>query len=112
MGLDESDDALLREVVMWLRFQNREPLRAALTKALTGDSDYAIYELTDGTKSQGEIARALKVAQSGVSNKWRAWRAAGIVYEVPGESGRCCHLSSLASLGVETSQKGATKNEP
>ncbi len=93
--------ALLREIVHWQRFQNRQALRAALEEILTLESDRKIYEFTDGKRSQPEIAKRAKVSQPTISNKWRAWRMLGIVYELPEEPGRCCHLASLKSLGLD-----------
>lgn len=91
----------LREIVHWLRFQNRQALRAAVEEILTTKTDRTIYALTDGKKSQPEIARRAGVSQPTISGKWKAWRKLGIVYEVLDEPGRCRHLASLESLGLE-----------
>lgn len=92
---------LLHEMVVWLRFQNRQTLRDLLKEILTTDSDKRVYEHTDGIRSQPEIARRAGVSQPTVSAKWKGWRTLGIVYDVPGEPGRCRHLTSLSSLGIE-----------
>jgi len=91
---------LLREILYWQRFQNRQTLRAALEEILSNETDRKIYELTDGTKSQPEIAAQTKMSQPTISNKWKAWRRLGIVYELTDEPGRCRHLASLESLGL------------
>ena len=91
---------LLREIVYWQRFQNRQALRAALEEILSSGTDRKIYALTDGDKSQPQIAKLAKVTQPTISNKWKAWRMLGIVYELPDEPGRCCHLGSLESVGL------------
>jgi hypothetical protein len=91
---------LLRQIVYWQRFQNRQALRAALEEILTSETDRKIYELTDGKRSQPQIAERAEVSQPTISNKWKAWRMLGIVYELPDEPGRCCHLASLESVGL------------
>ena len=91
---------LLREVVYWQRFQNRQVLRTALEEILSSETDRKIYELTDGKRSQPQIAQRVKVSQPTISNKWKAWRILGIVYELPNEPGRCRHLASLESVGL------------
>ena len=100
--MSDIEDAveLLREILHWQRFQNRQALRAALEEILSSESDRKIYELTDGKRSQPEIAKRAKVSQPTISNKWKGWRMLGIVYELPDEPGRCCHLASLESVGL------------
>jgi hypothetical protein len=98
-NIEEAVD-LLREIVHWQRFQNRQALRAALEEILSSETDRHIYELTDGKKSQPQIAQRAKVSQPTISNKWKAWRTLGIVYELPGEPGRCRYLASLESVGL------------
>jgi len=101
--MSDIEDAvqLLREIVQWQRFQNRQALRAALEEILSSETDRKIYEDTDGKRSQPEIAKRAKVSQPTISNKWKAWRMLGIVYELPDEPGRCCHLASLESVGLD-----------
>lgn len=96
----ENEVTILREILHWLRFQNRQSVRTALEELLVTKTDRKIYELTDGSNSQPEIAKKADVTQPTVSNKWKAWRAMGIVYEVAGEPGRCRHLASLQSVGL------------
>ena len=92
---------LLRELVQWQRFQNRPLLRARLEEVLSGDTDREIYSLTDGTRSQPEIAAKVQVSQPTISNKWKTWRSLGIVYELADEPGRCKHLASLEAVGLK-----------
>ena len=101
MSPDAATERILHEILLWLRFQNRQPLRGLLTEVLANDTDKIIYELTDGTRSQPEIARAAGVSQPTISLKWKAWRTVGIVYEVLEGAGRCCHLADLRSVGIE-----------
>ena len=92
--------SLLREIVQWQRFQNRQALRAALEEILLTETDRRIYDLTDGERSQPEIAKAAGVSQPTISYKWKAWRKLGIVYELSNEPGRCRQLASLESVGL------------
>lgn len=101
MSPEAATERILHEILLWLRFQNRQPLRGLLTEVLANDTDKIIYELTDGTKSQPEIARAAGVSQPTISLKWKAWRTLGIVYELADEPGRCRHLADLRSVGIE-----------
>ena len=111
MTNDEEIKQLLHEIVLWLRFENRQSFKTVLGEVLTNEADRKVYDLSDGKKSQPEIARAAGVSQPTVSLKWKAWRALGIVYEIPGEAGRCRHLASLQSIGLEAStrRKGEVK---
>jgi hypothetical protein len=107
--VESEEIQLLREILHWLRFQNRPGFAALLTETLANDADRAIYELSDGSNSQGDISKAVGVAQSNVSNKWKTWRTIGIVHEVA-ESGRCRKLCSLGELGmIVPSKVGAKK---
>lgn len=101
MASDDGMERILHEILLWVRFQNRQGLRALLNEVLANETDRIIYELTDGTKSQPEIARAASVSQPTVSIKWKAWRSLGIAYELPEEPGRCRHLADLRSVGIE-----------
>lgn len=88
---------VLEELVAWTRFQNREALRQTLKEVLSTDNDRLIYELTDGSRTGAEVARAADVSKSAVSQKWKAWRNAGIIGDL-GENGPR-HLASIESLG-------------
>ena len=98
---------LLTEIVRWQRFQNRQALRKQLEEILSSDADRLIYDLTDGKKSQPQIAKAAKVSQPTISYKWKAWRKLGIIYELPEEPGRCRHLASLEALGLSKSTQNS-----
>jgi len=98
---DPETAQLLHEILLWLRFQNRQTLKSLLSEVLANETDRIIYDLTDGTKSQPEIARLAGVSQPTISTKWKAWRTLGIVYEIPHEPGRCRHLADLRSVGIE-----------
>ncbi len=95
---------LLEQILLWLQFQNRQHLKTLLSEVLITEADRRIYELSDGSKSQQEIADGASVSQPNISAKWKAWRPLGIVHDLPDQPGRCRHLASLASLGLHTTQ--------
>jgi len=94
-------EQLLVEVVAWLRFQNRGNLALTLEQAFSSDRERLMYELTDGRRSQGDIAKLVGVAQPTVLYTWNRWRRMGVVVEVPGVKGRCRRLASLRDLGLD-----------
>ena len=92
--------SLLEQILVWMRFQNRQYLKALLSEVLTTDTDRRIYDLSDG-RSQPDIAKQTGVSQPTVSGKWKSWRTLGIVYDLPEQPGRCRHLASRRSLGLD-----------
>ena len=101
MNEDRKAVELLEELVHWQRFQNRQLLRSALEEILASTTDRKIFDLSDGTRSQPDIAMRAEVSQPTVSNKWKTWRTLGIVYELADEPGRCKHLASLEAVGLK-----------
>jgi len=107
MADNEQIVSLLEQILLWLRFQNRQYLKTLLSEVLSTGTDRQIYELSDG-RSQPEIAREAGVSQPTVSSRWKGWRSLGIVYELPEQQGRCRHLASLRSLGLDSMGEGVT----
>jgi hypothetical protein len=104
MADNEQVVSLLEQILLWLRFQNRQYLRTLLSEILSTKADRQIYELSDG-RSQPEIAKQAGVSQPTVSLRWKNWRSLGVVYELPEQQGRCRHLASLHSLGLDFDNK-------
>ena len=100
-GAKNRIEELLLEIVAWLRFQNRANLALMLEQAFSSERERLMYQLTDGRRSQGEIARLVGVAQPTVLYAWNRWRRIGVVVEVPGVKGRCRRLASLRDLGLD-----------
>jgi hypothetical protein len=73
-----------------------------LDEALTDDRHLLAYDLTDGTKTQVEIASATGLAQSTVSALWTKWRRMGLACE---RAGRVTHLVMPAEVGLERALK-------
>jgi hypothetical protein len=87
---------LLEELVVWTRFIARAQLEGALRSALTDPKRQAAYELTDGERSQSEIASLVGIDQSTVSDFWARWRRLGLIREI---GRRPKHLVRLTDLG-------------
>ena len=100
MANQENDQlvGLMTEMVAWLRFENRSALRSALGEILSTDNDRAIYELTDGARTQTAIAGEVGVSPRAVGYKWEAWSNAGVVFR-PAGAKHLRHLASIESLG-------------
>jgi len=96
--VDRSAEDLLAELLAWIRFSNRGMLAETLQGALADGKAFDVYEATDGTRTQNEIAKLANVSQPTVSRMWSRWRALGIVREV-GE-GQVAHLARPSDLGL------------
>jgi hypothetical protein len=95
---DETEIALLRELVAWTKFANRDAFVAAIRETMADPRHLRAFEATDGTRSQGEVATFAGVSQPTVSGLWARWRRLGLV-EVSG--GRAVHLARPSDLGLE-----------
>jgi hypothetical protein len=88
---------LLDELVAWTRFANMERLTNVLQRALADTRHLIAYEASDGTRSQGEVARRAGISQPTVSGLWARWRRIGIVRE---HDGRVRHLIRPSDIGL------------
>ncbi len=88
----------LREVVVWLRFSGQDQLRQTLQSLLSTENDRTIYELTDGTRIQTEVAQEASVTSAAVSLKWKEWRRRGLLLETADRK-KPRHLASIQFLG-------------
>lgn len=73
-------------------------VRDTIDKALVKKVQREAFELSDGTKSGAEIAKAVGVSPQSISNWAANWRNLGIAYEV--EARKSKHLISLEALGL------------
>lgn len=87
---------LLRELVIWTRFLAREPLQRSLREVLTDPRHQWAYELTDGERTQTEIATAVQLDQTTISDLWAKWRRLGLLDD---QGRRPSKLISLNDLG-------------
>lgn len=83
LGMDEAtrDEvaSLLGELVVWTRFANLDRLVTTLRNVLADERHARAYELTDGRRSQAEVAKLAGLSQPAVSGLWARWRRIGIV---------------------------------
>lgn len=94
-------ESALDEICMWLRLQNRSQLKGILEDVLRIKRDRIIYDLTNGTKSATDIARAVGVSQPRVSQIWAQWKDVGIIMEPTGPGARYRHICTLKQVGLD-----------
>lgn len=94
--------ALLEELIAWTRFANRDALVRTLDEVLADDRHLRAFELTDGTRTQSEVAGAAGLSQSSVSGLWQRWRRLGLARE---RDGRAVHLVDPADIGMDRAVK-------
>lgn len=97
--MSERDVAeILEELLAWTRFANNRALAETLRRHLADSATFAVYELSDGTRTQSEVAIEAGVSQPTVSRNYSKWRRLGLVREV---DGRVVHLCRPTDLGLE-----------
>ena len=107
MSPDEALLSELREQTKWLRLLGLQALRPLLEGSLRSEKHRLVYELTDGKRTTREVAKTAGVGLSTVNRLWQDWLASGVCTEVPGQSGRAEHLSSLTRLGIDVPKAGS-----
>jgi hypothetical protein len=104
---------LLREILAWHVFQNRRAYAETLAAALLDPKHFEAFELSDGTRTQSDIAKAVGVSQPTMSGLWTRWRRLGIVTV---EGGKARHLVAPSELGMRPGdserQRGSGSGEP
>lgn len=99
----------LREILMWIRFENFPKLRKILLDALTTDKEKRAYELTDGEKSRRDIARKIGVSNSTIQSWWDKWYNLGILEPSGKRKGRPRKIVALEDMGIEAPKSSAKK---
>jgi hypothetical protein len=104
---EESDrvTALLEELVTWTRLMARGHVEQTLQVMLKERKHRAVYELTDGERTQTQIAAMVGIDQSTVSDLWSRWRRMGLLQETPK---RPKQLIRLSDLGWDSSLPSST----
>jgi hypothetical protein len=97
-----SVEEILEELLAWTKFANIATLVATLTRVLDDEVAFRIYEASDGTQSQDQIATAVGVSQPTVSRAHARWRRMSLVREV---NGKTIHLLKPSDLGLKTPQR-------
>jgi hypothetical protein len=89
----------LRELLKWTRVQALPTVKGALETALPRPEHRKLYQALDGTRSQVELARALKTSQPAVSRLVSAWQRAGLVEEK--SAGKYVRAFDLDDFGID-----------
>jgi hypothetical protein len=95
---DDRIEELLEELVAWARFANREAIVATWGRVLDDEKHLRAFELTDGTRTQGQVATGSGLSQPTVSGLWQKWRRLGLARVDP--NGNVRHLARPTDLGV------------
>lgn len=88
---------LLAELLVWTRFANLDRLLSTLRTVLADPRHAKAYELTDGKRSQVEVAKLSGLSQPAVSGLWARWRRLGIVED---RQSRPRHLVRPSDFGL------------
>lgn len=106
MGTMDGSDAvvaLLEELVAWTRFAGRSAFAEALRPVLENQKQLRAYELSDGVRTQAQVAKDAGLSQPRVSALWSRWRRMGIVMD---NGGRVRHLASPSDMGLSQAPIG------
>jgi hypothetical protein len=95
---DERVASLLEELVAWTKFATRPAILTAWETILGDDRHLLAYELSDGSRTQLQVAEAAKLSQPTVSGLWARWRRLGIA-RAQGKT--VVHLARPSDLGME-----------
>ena len=103
-SMSERQEELLEEILAWTRFSNRSDFIKALKDILADPKHLLAFELTDGSRTQTEVAKESGLSQPRVSTLWAKWRRLGLLME---RSGRTVHLARPSDLGIEPRPGGS-----
>lgn len=101
----DSQEQLLRAILSVTARQTFPPDRLAelvAPKKLKGDKQEKAFNLCDGTLTQSEIAKALKLDSGNFSRTVSRWADAGIVFRLgEGREAKLLHVYPLPENGKE-----------
>lgn len=93
-------DAHVDEILSWVRIMGASALRDLLGIHIRSETDWLVYESTDGEKNRDQVGRQAGISGRAVGNKWSAWRDAGILIEHP-DIKYPRRIASASSVGFE-----------
>jgi hypothetical protein len=76
-----------------------------LKQVLVDPKHLKAYDLTDGTRTQQQVATGAGISQPMVSGLWGKWRRLGIVLD---KNGKTVHIVKPSDYGLEVSEAAAT----
>jgi hypothetical protein len=103
MNSDERIVALLEELVAWSRLSARKELLPLLETTLADDRHRLAFELTDGTRTQTQVAEEAGISQATVSGLWARWRRLGILRE---RGTKPVHIGRPSDYGLQVPSVG------
>ncbi len=108
MNGDDRMVELVEELVAWTKFANQEALITVWRKVLSDEKHLVAYELTDGTRTQREVAEGSGLSQPTISSLWQGWRRTGLARELSG--GKVRHLARPSDFGMVAAPKKAKQS--
>ena len=69
---------IITEIRNMLRVSTYSDMRESLIRSIGSGAERAAYSLTDGQRTQSEIAKLVSVTQPSVSNWWKKWNKLGV----------------------------------
>jgi hypothetical protein len=82
----------------WQRATGLPQVRETVYSALSKTQQRRAYELCDGTRTNRQVAAAVRASEATLSRWASGWRDLGIAYETP--EGKTRHLLSLDALDL------------
>ena len=96
-------EAYLMELVFLTRLRDIDQIKKAVNEELDTLERKRVYELTDGIRSQRDIARLANVPERTISNWWHKWLQVGLIIRSPAPPSRVRKVFSLEDLGLSVS---------
>ena len=78
------NDEQATEMLAWLRVIGTDPLRVLLGIHVRTQTDWVVFNETDGERNRDQVGRLAGITGRAVGNKWRVWREAGLLVDSPG----------------------------
>lgn len=91
---------LLTDIRNLLKVSSTSQIRDVLENTLRTTGERQAYQLSDGVRTQVEIAKEVKVTQPTLSNWWRKWNQCGISLDSKLYAGRQQRVFDLTTYGI------------
>lgn len=99
---EDTNTAILKEMLKWVRIQGMGQAKAVLNDALKTDKDKMVFEYSNGERGSVEIGKLVGVGTTTVQRYWAKWATLGIVEPVAVKGGtRYKKTFSLETFGIE-----------
>ena len=91
---------VVSEIRSLLRVTTFLDVQKLLETTLETDEERLAYDLSDGERTQAEIAQAVRVTQPSISNWWKRWNQMGITIDSRRFAKRQQKAFDLAAYGI------------